>query len=435
MASMPSPPQRTAGGSTALWAATVLVALIGVALTLIAWDDLVLGDSLANSGCAIAGVVYATLGALIVRRARNVIGWLLQGVGLGLAILSLASAYAVVGIANHRSSLPAPEVVGAIAVWAFVVTAPSLAFMLFLFPTGTLPSRRWRPILLIGFAAIALTSIGFLVNPVPLALPAPGGAFRIPNPLGIESLGSLIAAVLVGTVWAIVLTIAAAFIALVVRYRAGSRELRQQVKWVAFVAALALLANVVATGALVACNCDNSQVATIMYIAVVFLVFFGMPAALAIAILKYQLYEIDVIINRTVVYGMLAAALTAVYVGVVIGVGTIIGRRGSSLAHNRRGGGDRVAVPAVAAACATPREPVGVRRAGDALSGAFRLRRASRWHVRSRRRAAAVGGDPCTGNGSDTRRCVASGRSRPPSRGDVAGRRHSASLDAARGRR
>ena len=164
-----------------------------------------------------------------------------------------------------------------------------------------------------------------------MALPAPGGAFRIPNPLGIESLGSLIATVLVGTVWAIVLTIAAAFMALVVRYRSGSRELRQQIKWVAFVAALALLANVVATGALVACNCDNSQVATLMYIAVVFLVFLGMPAALAIAILKYRLYEIDVIINRTVVYGMLAAALTAVYVGVVIGVGTIIGRQGSSL--------------------------------------------------------------------------------------------------------
>jgi signal transduction histidine kinase len=331
MASMPSPPHRTAGGSTGLWAATVLVALIGVALTLIAWDDLVLADSLANIGCAIAGVVYAMLGALIVRRVRNFIGWLLQGVGLGLAILSLASAYAVVGIANHPNSLPAPEVVGAIAEWAFVVTAPSLAFMLFLFPTGTLPSRRWRPILLMGIAAIALTSIGFLVNPVPLALPAPGGAFRIPNPLGIESLGSLIGAVLVGAVWAIVLTIAAAFIALVVRYRAGSRELRQQIKWVAFVAALALLANVVATGALVACDCDNSQVATFMYVAVVFLVFFGMPAALAIAILKYQLYEIDVIINRTVVYGILAAALTAVYVGVVIGVGTIVGSRGSSL--------------------------------------------------------------------------------------------------------
>jgi uncharacterized membrane protein len=243
-------------------------------------------------------VVYATLGALIVRRARNVIGWLLQGVGLGLAILSLAGAYAVVGIATHPNSLPGPGVVGAIAEWAFVVTAPSLAFMLFLFPTGTLPSRKWRPILLTGIAAIALTSIGFLVNPVPLALPAPGGAFRIPNPLGIESLGSLIAAVLVGTVWAIVLTIAAAFIALVVRYRAWSRELRQQIKWVAFVAALALLANVIATGALVACNCDSSQVATFMYVAVVFLVFLGMPAALAIAILKYQLNEIDVIIPR-----------------------------------------------------------------------------------------------------------------------------------------
>ena len=135
---------------------------------------------------------------------------------------------------------------------------------------------------------------------------------------------------LVGTVWVVVLTVGAAFASLVVRYRTGGRELRQQIKWVAFVAALALLCNVIATLSLVGCHCDLSPVANVMFYGVEVLVFFGIPAALAIAILKYRLYEIDVIINRTVVYGLLAAALTAIYVGVVVGIGTIVGSRGSS---------------------------------------------------------------------------------------------------------
>src|SRR2546422_4611740 len=148
----------------------------------------------------------------------------------------MASAYAVVGIATHPGSLPIPEVVGTVAEWVFVMTAPSLAFMLFLFPTGTLPSPRWRPALTLGIVATALTATGFLLNPVAIGVPAPGGALRFTNPLGIESLGHVISTVLVGAVWAIVLTIGGAFVVLVIRYRAGGGELRQQIKWVAFVA-------------------------------------------------------------------------------------------------------------------------------------------------------------------------------------------------------
>jgi signal transduction histidine kinase len=324
MATMPASAQRAERGSRVLWGVTVLIALIGLALTIVAWGDLILADSLANVAGAFAGVVYATLGALIVRRARNLIGWLLQGVGLGFVILSATDAYAVLGIA-YPGSFPAADIVGAIAGWVFVVTAPSLAFMLLFFPTGRLPSPRWRPILLIGIVAVALTSIGFLFNPVPLALPAPGGALRVPNPLGIESFGVPISTALVATVWTVVLTIAAAFGALVARYRAGGREPRQQIKWVAFVAALSLLANLVAIGALVVCSCDSSPVATVTYAATVILVFFGMPAALSIAILKYRLYEIDVIISRAIVYGSLATVVTAIYVVVVVGFGSLVG--------------------------------------------------------------------------------------------------------------
>ncbi|HEY3264535.1 MAG TPA: GAF domain-containing sensor histidine kinase, partial [Actinomycetota bacterium] len=177
----------------------------------------------------------------------------------------------------------------------------------------------------LGVLATALTAIGVLVNPVRLNLPAPGGAYHVPNPLGIRSGAGLISTVLVGTTWAIVISIASAFAALVVRYRGGSRELREQIKWVGFVAALVLLCQVVAAIGLITCGCDSSPVATVALTVVVFLVFLGMPMALAVAILKYHLYEIDVVINRTVVYGLLAATVTALYLVLVVGIGSLVG--------------------------------------------------------------------------------------------------------------
>ncbi|MGZ4109979.1 MAG: histidine kinase [Actinomycetota bacterium] len=325
---MPGLSARTERVSTALWVAAASLALAGIVLTAVGWGDLL---AYPNLVVAVAAATYASLGWLIVRRARNVIGWILQAVSLGLAIMSFASAYSVIGISSHPGSLPSPELVGAIADWSYVVTAPSLALMLFFFPTGTLPSRRWRPILVLGIAAGAMTLIGWIVSPRPIAVPAPGGNLRFPNPAGIGTLGHVVSAMLVGTVWVLVLTIVAAFLTLVERYRRGDRELRHQVKWIAFAAALVLLCFLGALSALVACHCDSSPVANLMILAGGLIALFGIPAAFAVAILKHRLYEIDVIINRAVVYGLLAAAITAVYVGVVIGVGTIVGRRGSSL--------------------------------------------------------------------------------------------------------
>jgi len=175
---------RVRRGSNALWMATAVFALAGPVLTLVGWRDMIVADGLANVASGLAGAAYATIGALIVRRTGNLIGWLLEGIGLGLALLSTTGAYAVVGLATFPASLLAPGIVGAFATGVFVPTAVSMAFLLFFFPSGTLPSRRWRPIVAIGVVATALTAVGVVVNPVRLNLPAPGGAFHVPNPLG-----------------------------------------------------------------------------------------------------------------------------------------------------------------------------------------------------------------------------------------------------------
>ncbi len=165
----------------------MLAALAGAALTVVAWDDLVPSDALSNLGGAVAAVAYATLGALIVRRAGSVIGWLMLGEGAGMAFLAFGSAYAVTGIATHPGTLPAAARVGTVTECSFVPVAFLLVFMFFLFPSGKLPSRRWRPVIPAGLLMAGLTLIAFFVTSRQVSLPAPGGvSLKIHNPLAVE---------------------------------------------------------------------------------------------------------------------------------------------------------------------------------------------------------------------------------------------------------
>ena len=210
---------------------------------------------LANVAGAIAGVVYATLGALIVRRARNLIR--LAASRRWPGVRDAVRDRRVRGPRDRDVSeklVPCPQTSSGrcARVGLRGDQLHRLAFMLLFFPTGTLPSPRWRPIpLLIGMRRDrADVDAGSSSARCPLALPAPGGAplLRVPNPLGIESFGEPNSRpALVATVWTVVLTMfGAAFGALqVAGYRAllGTASSANRSKWVAFVAALALLAN------------------------------------------------------------------------------------------------------------------------------------------------------------------------------------------------
>jgi signal transduction histidine kinase len=281
-------------------------------------------------------VLYATLGALVVRRAGNVIGWFLLGIGAGLAINTSASAYAVLGI-THPGTLPAPELVGLLAEWSFVPLFAAVVFMLVLFPSGTLPSPRWRPFAALALLATALAMAGFVVHPRQVALPAPNGAsLAVANPLGIESLGPVLSTVLPGTLNSLgvvdTVLLAGAFVSLVVRYRSGGRDVRQQIKWITLAAVAFVVCQAAALLGTAATGTTSNPVTTAAYnIAVPVIVLFGIPALITVAILKHGLYEIDVIINRTLRYGLLSAALTAIYAGIVVGIGTLAGYAGGPL--------------------------------------------------------------------------------------------------------
>jgi signal transduction histidine kinase len=314
------------------WLSITAASLAGVVMSLLAWGDMSTGDAISNVTAPPAAVLYATLGTLVVRRAGNLIGWLLLGEGAGLAVLALASAYAVLGI-RHPGTVPAPDLAGLLAECTFVPLSLGLGFMLLLFPSGRPPSPRWRPVVALSLLATALTLAGFVVRPRLLALPAPGGeSVLIPNPLGIRSLGAVLRTALVGTLngMSVLFTVlfAISFVALVIRYRSGGREVRQQIKWLACTAVATVACQCVALLAIAANHGAPTGVSVVAYAVLTVIVLLGVPAAITLAILKHGLYQIDVIINRAVQYGLLSATLTAVYAAIVIGIGTLAGYSG-----------------------------------------------------------------------------------------------------------
>ena len=294
----------------------MLTALAGAALTLLARDDLTRNDLAFNLANLAAGAAYATLGALVVRRAGNVIGWLMLAESGGLVFISVASAYGVLGIATFPGDLPAARQVGALGESSWAASVFVIGFMFLLFPTGALPSRRWWPAAPAGMLLAELATAGLILSPRVVGLPSPGGTsvtFR--NPLGAARLPPVLHAMVIGTLNGLAIPFVAflvvVFTGLVVRYRAGGQSLRQQVKWLALAAAgmlaglmvallflradqpwLALAAAGMLAGLMVALlflRADQPWLAHIGYDLVSISELFGIPVAMTIAILRHRL--------------------------------------------------------------------------------------------------------------------------------------------------
>ncbi len=319
-----------------LWAGSTLIAITQAVLTTLAWADFKADDAISQVGNSISAVAYATLGALIVRRVRNPIGWLLLTVGVCIGLMGLCSDYALLGITTHPGGVPAAPQVGAVAEWFFFPVVAVLACVFLLFPTGTLRSRRWRPVMVLNFLVTGLLMIGYILVPRHVALPAPGGVSLVyQNPFGVPAVGSALSWTPINNFNSLTLLslpfFAAAALSLVLRYRAGGRELRRQINWVALTGAAFVLVQLVAIVGILADRGQEPPTTGAAYGASAVIGLLGFPAAITVGILKYRLYEIDVIINRAVVYGLVSAGLTAVYAAIVLGIGALAGQQGSPL--------------------------------------------------------------------------------------------------------
>ena len=241
----------------ALWAGSVLIAVAGAVLTGLTWSGFKANDALTQVGGSVSTVAYATLAALILRRVRNPIGWLLLAAGVSLGLMGLLNAYAMLGITTHPGAVPAPRQVGAVSEWLFFPVVSVLACAFLLFPTGTLRSRRWRPVVVANFLATGLLMIVFILAPRPVALPAPGGiSLTYQNPFRVPAVGRAVSGTPLNDFNSLtllsVLFLGAGALSLVLRHRAGSGELRRQINWVALTGAVFALVQLVAIVGIVA---------------------------------------------------------------------------------------------------------------------------------------------------------------------------------------
>jgi hypothetical protein len=263
----------------------------------------------------VISLVFGCVGSLIVsRQPANAIGWVFCGVGLAGAVAGSSAVYA-------ELSLPGWVWATWLSTWAGGLIFSAVPLVLMLFPDGKPLSPRWR----VGVWAAAIALIGLVGHDAF----APGllEESDIINPAGIDSLEVLTEVWLGWSMWGLLaLSVVAGGVSLVLRFRRSRGTYRQQMKWLALAAVLVgfSFAALVATGGEVFVVAVASAVAILL-----------LPVAVGIAILRYRLYDIDLIINRTLVYLSLTSVLALVYAGGVVGAGSLMrevtGREQSSL--------------------------------------------------------------------------------------------------------
>jgi signal transduction histidine kinase len=311
---------RTA--SRAAWSLWYLIVGLSVAsfvLTLLIRSVLDPIDTVVLLGMAVAAVGYGTVGSLITAGRQNRIGWIFCTIALGFAVYALTWAYVIRGLVTAPGSLPGIAYMAWVRAWALTFAFAPIPLVFLLFPNGLLPSRRWRPVAWVLIVGPALNLLGTAFHSGVLFEQY---GVRVENPFGIAGVGedNWLAFIVPALIWfgAAISSV----VALVRRFRRATGEERQQLKWLAYVAgtAAALLFPGLVLGA-----AGLSQFATPVSLALSLgALFIGIPVASAMAILKYRLYDLDVVVKRTVLFGVLAVLVSALYVGIVVGIGSAV---------------------------------------------------------------------------------------------------------------
>ena len=254
----------------------------------------------------------ALVGALVAsRQPRNPVGWFVLGHALCFSLGEFGRQYAIYGVLTQHGSLPFARAM----IWpTYWVWYPGLLLMISLlplyFPDGRLIARGWR------WATILAVVFGTFATGLAMVRPGDNEARGIPNPLGIESLGggsralSSVFEVLMSAGWLLLGSVAVA--SLMVRFRRSRAEERKQLEWFLYAVVLVLLVNTASQ--IFSAELLPSAVREFLFV----FTLEGLWVAIGIAILRYRLYGIDILINRTLVYGTLTASLAALYLGVVV---------------------------------------------------------------------------------------------------------------------
>jgi hypothetical protein len=294
-----------------IWGAGIAFSAVAIVLGIVDAGDPVreTGDLVFLIGFAVVALAMGTVGALVAaRQPRNAVGWVLDAGAAVLALSGLAEEWAMRTLFIAPGSLPGGEIMAWVSQWCFlpaVVQVPSL--LLVLFPDGRPPSRGWRPAVWLAVSATATLALGTALAPAYIGYEEFKG---VPGPFGVDQvrgLGQVLWVVgLAGT--AVAIPIAAA--AMIFRLRRSRGVERQQVKWVATAAGIFAVAVLITMAGVAAGHVD---VAALMIVT-----FPLIPIAAGVAILRHRIYDIDLVINRALVYGALTALLAGTYIGLAL---------------------------------------------------------------------------------------------------------------------
>src|SRR5215216_761425 len=260
-----------------------------------------------NAALIVGFGAFAVVGSLLVaRRPTNLIGWIMATIALMVVIFDAGESYTAYVIVTRGH----PDALAVLGAWTGnsywgLLLALAFIYLPLLFPDGRLPSRRWLSVaVLAGIATLGEVVLGALADTLPVT-EAP--AYRIDNPIGIEGLGNVEDLPAFGVLTSLlVVSIVGAGVSVVVRYRRSRGVERQQMKWFVYAAALLVVAPL-----------GDSLPDTVTNVLFA-LTLIALPTAIGVAVLRYRLYDIDVVINRTLVYAPLTAILVLFYVGGVV---------------------------------------------------------------------------------------------------------------------
>jgi hypothetical protein len=296
--------------------AAIAMAVVGTVLLVLAGHLVDSAKDLSDQwfgGLGLLSVSLAIVGGLIaVRRPGNRIGWLLLASGAVYGLLQLVSGYAQGIQYAGWTGVPAtwPIVWFAMSSWVLGLGAVAI-FMLLLFPTGDLPSARWRPVLILSIGTVLVLWVVTSISDIPATTAALAG--RGDQPAGAAWLNTAegILTALAGVCMIL------AVVSLFVRYRRSAGVERQQLKWMA-AGGILLAAGVVA-------SFPSTWWSALMALAG----FFAYILCIGVAILRYRLYDLGRIVSRVLAYGVITAVLVGVYAAIVVGLGTLFGRSGN----------------------------------------------------------------------------------------------------------
>ncbi|MDP9301045.1 MAG: histidine kinase, partial [Actinomycetota bacterium] len=305
-----------------LWIVGICFALIDVAFAVSSFPSTnrqySTGDAVFFLIAAAVSVAYGTVGMLVTTRKGSALGWIFGVAGFCFALGPFAEQYVLFSTVTHPGSLPGPEWVKLLT-GAYGIGAGSIALVLLLFPDGKPPSPRWRWVQRILPTAVILAVVSFGLRPGILNGTQQDFGVQLVNPIGIAG-GLRILDLIVGISAPIaVICSLLSIVALILRFRRSRGDERQQMRWVAYVGGA-----IVTFFLLLFASSFSSALNNLVWIMMVLSIGLGIPIAFAIAILRYRLYDLDIVVQKTVVFALVGAFTTLVYVLVLVAIPALI---------------------------------------------------------------------------------------------------------------